>query len=106
MYPAATWLRIACRHNHTEQHRLQYMWRGGCNSTGNTTLIVSDPLYDQFGWAVIWVLSTPKECLDQFLCSVFLRDNEGGDHLTEIASELFILQDITGESLSHRNLRS
>lgn len=102
VYPAATWLRVACRHDHAEQHRLQYRWTGGCNSTGETSLSVPDPLYDQFGWAVIWVQSTPATCLDSFQCSVFLHDNNGGD-LTEIASEVFLLQNIAGELVIDQN---
>ena len=97
VYPAATWLRVACKHSYAEQSGLQYRWSGGCNSTGDTTLFVPDPLHDQFSWAVIWVQSTPTECLDRFQCSVFL--NDGSDNLTEIASELFILQNIAGKPL-------
>ena len=102
-YPAATWLRLACRHNHTEQHRLQYTWTGSCNSTSVPSLVVSDPLYDHFGWAVIWVQSTPVECLDRFVCSVFLRDGHSEGSLTQITSELFILHDIVGKLFSFQN---
>lgn len=94
VYAAATWVRIACRLNHSQPQLLQYRWTGTCDATNTAVFNIDDPFLDEQGWAVIWVKTTPVDCLDHFRCTVHERDEAT---LTEIASDVFILQHISGK---------
>lgn len=96
VYPAATWVRVACRYNHSQPYLLQYRWTGSCNSTGAAVFDIDEPLLDEQGWAVIWVKTTPVNCLDRFHCTVYERE-QNGVLLTEIASEVFTFQHVSGK---------
>ena len=92
-YPAATWIRVACRVEHSQPQILQYRWTASCQSSGEIAYDIEDPFLDEKSWAVIWVKSTPVECLDHFLCTAYERN---GETLTEIGSKEFV-QQVAGE---------
>ena len=86
IYPAATWVRAACKMEHSQPQVLQYRWTASCYSTGDIVYDITEPLLDEDSWAVIWLKSTPVECLDHFLCTVYERSVET---LEEIDSNEF-----------------
>ncbi len=90
VYPAATWIRVGCKQDNS-QSLLQYRWLGSCNSTGEVIFNITDPFLDEESWAVIWVKSTPLDCLDHFQCTSY--DNS----LTELTSKVFTLDKISGK---------
>lgn len=93
LYPAATWIRLACKQNHPQPSILHYNWIGSCSSRNKSAaaFTISDPLIDDNGWAVMWIKTTPVDCLDTFRCVVY--ENED---FMEISSGEFILH--------HRNI--
>lgn len=97
VYPAATWIRLACKQNHSFPNTLYYHWTGSCNSTTDQVFQISDPLLDEQSWAIIWAKTTPVNCLDHFRCTVYEKNN---DILTEIASDVFTFQHISGNYYS------
>lgn len=94
MYAAASWVRLACRQDHASPETLQYSWRGSCRGSGHTVYDIAQPLLDEESWAVIWLKTTSVECLDHFRCTVYETE---GETLTEIASEDFVLDHVSGE---------
>jgi hypothetical protein len=49
---------------------------------------------------VIWVMTTPVDCLDHFRCTVYEMN---GAARTEVASDVFLLQHVSGEYI-HCNM--
>ena len=70
-------------------------------SAADPVFDIEDPFQDEQGWAVIWVKSTPVECLDHFRCIVYERD---GALRTEMASEVFIFQNVSGKFTTFHHL--
>lgn len=69
-YVAASWIRLACQvESEDNQTSFSYQWIGSCNGTGQTEIVIDDPLMDDVGYAVVWVQSTPIQCLDYWECS-------------------------------------
>ena len=87
---------MACRLEQPELQKLQYRWTAGCSSTGVVAYDIAEPFLDEESWAVIWLKSTPVECLDHFLCTVY---EKSGDNLTEIDSMEFTPQ-VYGEEIA------
>ena len=79
VFPAASWVRLACRHDNVDRQNLpslSYSWMGTCSRTGKVVIRIADPLMDEEGWAIIWVQSTPLDCLDAFHCTAQGSDRE------------------------------
>lgn len=55
---------------------------------------IEEPFLDEQGYAIIWVKSTPVDCLDYFHCTVYERN---GTSPTEVASEVLIFQNVSGK---------
>lgn len=86
---------MACRLEHSQPQILQYKWTASCYSTGDIVYDIAEPFLDEESSAVIWLKSTPVECLDHFLCTVYERN---GETLTEIGSKNFT-QQVSGEKM-------
>lgn len=88
-FPAATWIRLACKAKGGLLSDFTYQWRGLCSQSGDVVFTINDALIDREGSAVVWVHSTPTECLDIWECSA--NDKEGNNR-----TDTFQVTDIAG----------
>ena len=95
-YPAASWVRLACKFQQYPGNDIVYQWRMSCNRTGQVDSSTISPMMDEEGWAILWVHSTPLVCLDVFRCSVF-RSSDAREGQA-MASSVFKMDRVTGEN--------